>query len=318
MRAFARRTEETMSANRGLMVVSLLVSGCGVQAQDPSAYAVPSAQAVALTVPGQSREVAGETSAALVGQEATFYLLTHAISSAVNGGVVAILDLVRDITRYPATVASGAHRAWGPITSGLSPAEYRLDVEQVAPIRYAYVLSGKPKGADDSAYRAILAGQVDVIDEAHGVGDFLLDFDAVHALDSLKKTTGGIAVHYDNTLDPRVVDVGFKGFADVTGMLPADALYRYAEHADHSGDFEFLTRADLDKDGITREDLAMTSVWETSGVGRSSAVATGGSLGGVTVYAQECWGSDFRRTYYNDNVGMTPTEGDPAACPPAP
>ena len=52
-------------------------------------------------------------------------------------------------------------------------------------------------------------------------------------------------MHYDNTASPRVVEVTFKDFADGNGnYTPNDAGYKYAENADHSGSFEFVTKAE--------------------------------------------------------------------------
>jgi hypothetical protein len=200
------------------------------------------------------------------------------------------------------------------MTTGLDPAEWTLVVSKLGPGQFNYVLAGKPRGADDSQYKPVMAGHASVTDETHGSGDFLLDFSAIHALDDTSRATGGIAVHYDNVADPRNLEVAFKDFADADGMMPRDALYRYAEHPDHSGNFEFATLQDLDGDGATKELVAVVSRWQASGAGRSDAVATGGSLADLTVHATECWDAGFGETYYHDNLDLKPTEGDPGAC----
>jgi hypothetical protein len=225
-----------------------------------------------------------------------------------------ILARVEFITDHKPAQHDANKAVWGPMSSGLDPAEWTLVVEKVAPGQFNYVLAGKPKGADDSLYKPVMAGHANAGDETHGSGDFLLDFSAIHALDDTIKSTGGIAVHYDNTADPRNVEVTFKGFSDAAGMMPRDALYRYAEHPDHSGNFEFATLQDLDGDGATKELVAIVSRWNASGAGRSDAVATGGSLADLTVHATECWDAGFSETYYTDNLNIKPTEGDAASC----
>ena len=52
----------------------------------------------------------------------------------------------------------------------------------------------------------------------------MFDFTALHALDPGNKAQGAIAVHYDNTGSPRVVEVAFKDFDDGNGSYtPNDA-----------------------------------------------------------------------------------------------
>jgi hypothetical protein len=153
-----------------------------------------------------------------------------------------------------------------------------------------------------------------VQDETHGSGGFLANFSAARALDPTIRAQGGIAVAYDNTGDLRHVEVAFKDFSDEDGMMPRDALYRYAEHPDRSGDFEFITLQDIDNDGATKEVLGILSRWNATGAGRSDAAATGGSLGGLTVHMVECWDASFNETYYKDNLDIKPLEGDVASC----
>ena len=87
-------------------------------------------------------------------------------------------------------------------------------------------------------------------------------------------------MHYDNTGSPRVVEVAFKDFADGNGnYTPNSALYKYAENSDHSGSFEFVTKADVDHDPLrVQETVAIKSEWLGTGQGKSNAGATGGSL----------------------------------------
>ena len=296
-----------------LFAISVMMIGCGAQPKDELATATPSQSAIAINVP-ESGSTEGASSSALLGGRASLYSFTRDVSRAVNGGVGAILALVEHITDYPPAERDANKAVWGPITDGLNPATYLLVVEKVGDKSYNYVLSGKPKGADDSQYKPVMAGHADVTDEAHGKGDFLVDFSAIHALDDSSKSTGGIGVHWDNTGDPRNVEVAFKDFVDAAGAMPRDALYRYAEHPDHSGNFEFVTLQDIDHDGATKEVVGVLSRWDASGAGRSDASATGGSLGGLTVHIEECWDASFDESYYSDNLGINPTEGDASSC----
>jgi hypothetical protein len=306
-------TEEAVMS-RNALIIALLLAGCSAQPQDEFKNATPAQSAISINVP-QSGSTEGASSSAILGQKASLYSFTRDVSRAVNGGVLSILALIEHITDQPPAARDDNKAVWGPITDGLNPATYLLVVSKTAPHQYDYVLSGKPKGADDSAYQAVLAGHADVVvDDVKGAGSFLVDFDAIHALDSSSKATGGIAVHYSNLGDPRNIEVAFANFDDGSASVPRDALYRYAEHPDHSGNFEFVTLQDIDGDGATKEVVAVLSRWNASGAGRSDADATGGSLGGLTVHLEECWDASFNETYYTDNLKITPTEGDPASC----
>jgi hypothetical protein len=121
-------------------------------------------------------------------------------------------------------------------------------------------------------------------------------------------------VHFDNTADPRAIEVAFMGFTDAGNMLPSDGGYKYSERADLSASFAFGTHADVNKDG-SLEDLAIVAQWLGSGTGRADVVVTGGSLGTATVHMEECWDTSYQRSYYTDNANMSSTEGVASSCP---
>lgn len=301
-------------------IAATAAAGCANPA-DSFRAAAPSQEAVRLDVPGAGSALGtssdGETEQALVGQRATFYEITRGVTAVVNGGVGLTLLLLQHITDYPPASLTATHATWGPYTDALSPATWKFDVEKVGPIDYQYTLSGKPKAADDSQYQAVIAGKAHAISRIEGSGDFLLDFTALHQLDGANRAQGGIAVHYDNTSNPRVVEVAFKDFDDGNGSYtPNDALYRYTKRTDQSGSFEFVTKADVDHDPLqAKEVVSIMSRWLGTGQGRSEVSAKGGSLA-ADATAEECWSESFARTYFTDSWNPSDTEGDPATCQP--
>src|SRR2546423_10332073 len=225
-------------------VIGLLMGGCASPV-DQFRGAAPSSQVVALNVPaGAGANTASTKDGAtpeVLGQRATFYEITRGVTTIVNGGVGVTLLLLEAITDQQPTTLTADHATWGPYTGALDPNTWKFDVSKTGPIDYSYVLSGKPRSADDSQYKAIIAGKAHVISRVVGAGDFLFDFTALASLGG-SKAQGGIAVHYDNTGSPRVVDVAFKDFDDGNGnFTPNDAAYKFAENSDHSGSFEFVT-----------------------------------------------------------------------------
>jgi hypothetical protein len=295
-------------------------AGCANPA-DSFRAAAPSQQAVTLELPGAGGSLGtsstGESEQALVGQRATFYEITRGVTAVVNGGVGLTLLLLEHITDYPPASLTATHATWGPYSEALAPTAWKFDVEKVGPIDYQYTLSGKPKLADDSQYQAVISGKAHAISRIEGSGDFLLDFSALRAIDPNDRAVGGIAVHYDNTSNPRVVEVSFKDFDDGIGSYtPNDAQYRYAEHADKSGNFEFVTKADVDHDPLqAKEVVSIMSRWLGTGQGRSTVQAKGGSLA-ADATVEECWSTSFARTYFTDSWNPSDSEGDPASCQP--
>jgi hypothetical protein len=297
-------------------LIALMLGGC-MSPVDQFRGAAPASQTVSLNVPaGAGVSSSSERSPEVIGQRATFYEITRGVTTIVNNGVGVTLLLLEAITDQQPTTLTADHATWGPYTGALDPNTWKFDVSKVGPVDYSYVLSGKPRAAADTAYQSVIAGKAHVISRIVGSGDFLFDFTALASLNG-SKATGGIAVHYDNTASPRVVEVAFKDFADGNGnYTPNDALYKYSENADKSGSFEFVTKADVDHDPLrVQETVAIKSAWLGTGQGKSNAGATGGSLA-ADATLEECWNSGFQRTYFTDSWNPAETEGDPASCKP--
>jgi hypothetical protein len=297
-------------------LIALMLGGC-MSPVEQFRGAAPASETVSLSMPaGAGTTSASSEKADVIGQRATFFEVTRGVTVIVNGGVGVTLLLLRAITDQEPTTLTADHATWGPYTGALDPNTWKFDVSKVGPIDYSYVLSGKPRFAADTEYHAIIAGKAHVISRVVGSGDFLFDFTALASLGG-GKATGGIAVHYDNTGSPRVVEVAFKDFSDGNGnYTPNDALYKYSENSDKSGSFEFVTKADVDHDPLrVQEVVGIKSVWLSTGQGKSNAGATGGSLAGDQTL-EECWNGSFARTYFTDTWNPAETEGDPASCKP--
>ena len=296
------------------VLVALLLGGCQSPLEEFRG-AAPSAQTVSLNVPAGagSSTASVKESANVIGARASMYELTRGVTAVVNGGVGVTLLVLEAIVDTQPTSLTIDHATWGPYTGALDPTTWKLDVSKVGTSDYSYVLSGKPRAAADPAYVAVIAGKAHVVSRVVGSGDFVFDFTALHTLDSSEKAQGTIAVHYDNSASPRVVAVAFNGFDDGNGSYtPNDAAYKYSENADHSGSFEFVTKADVDHDPLrVQETLGIRSDWLATGQGKSVAGATGGSLA-ADATLEECWDTSFARSYFTDSWNPADSEGDAA------
>src|SRR4051794_28767806 len=95
-----------------ILGAALIFAACGAQKGDEFKQGLPGTDDVKLNMPakaGQALEAdnLGTSQQALEGQESDFYKLTRGVTVGVNGGTAAILNLVQQITGYPATSVNG-------------------------------------------------------------------------------------------------------------------------------------------------------------------------------------------------------------------
>ncbi len=306
-----------------LFGVAVIAAGCGLDGAESFRAASPSRQGINITVP-QSQGLSSQQIAArlnepniarteVLGQTAEFYQFTVVVTGFVNGSVWAILNLVEDIIQQPPTTVTKTEAVWGPYTAPLSPITYKFTMT-ASNGGISYVLQGKPKTADDTAYVSLLTGNHQPTGQNAGQGQFVLDLNASHSLNNDPNQAGTVAVQYArDTSANLVVMASFQGVVDQsTGQL-VDANYGFAQQAGADGDFEFVLTKDFDGKGQL-ETLAVKSRWQQDGAGRSDVLGSGGDLGSTQILASECWDSNFKETYYQDNLNINPTQGSASAC----
>lgn len=246
----------------------------------------------------------------------TFGTLTHQIAGTADGVLGGVLGTVQQITSSPPAAAQPGHAVWGPIASPTSASMYRLEVAAAAPSEFHFVLAGKDKSADESAWRGVFQGVTFAADPAHRTGQVVVDFGVMHALDaSVDPLTGGVGVHFDVAGAARNVTASFAGITGKNAPQPDDAQYHLEQAADQSAGFAFITRVDFDGDGTLDEVARIDSRWAATGAGAAHLTVTGGSLGARTVNAMECWSPTLDRVFYTDDAAAPAHEGDPACCP---
>jgi hypothetical protein len=296
----------------------------GTEEEEEFRGAVPTRSALALSVPdsaapgGETGGEVGSTSQALLGQVSTLYALTYKVSHQLNGSIWVGLNTIESIVQHRPSSIVGGVATWGPWTPPLEPLTWRLVVKRTGPGQYAYTLSARHKANPRGAFAAILAGTSvrgysPVFSGYKGV--YTANASNLHALaPAFYRDTGKMAATYDTTGLRRQVKLVLSDFSEKGGPK-ASASYSYLDRADTSGEFRFAAHADLKDSGSRRELMAVKSAWDARGAGRGDAAVTGGDLpAGVTVKLTECWNAVFRRVFYIDNLGSTPTEGKPQWC----
>jgi hypothetical protein len=286
--------------------VSIAATGCVRQDAAPSDIdkALPTGDQVKINLP--------ETTTRMVGDLATYYLTTRAATATFNGGSAWVLLLLHTIVQYPVTSTSGNVYTWGPWSNALDPAEYRLDVTDRGDGTYSYVFSGRNKITAGSQFETVLSGFADPTPgELQGNGEFLLDLDASKRVDPIDNANnkGSIDAHYD--LKAKTLALHIISTDDNNAPVTAD--YAYEEGADGSGDMTFNILGNAGGTPLD-ENMTVRTRWEATGAGRGDARIAGGDLGNTQAIASECWGIDFKRTYYTDNASFEPTEGDASTC----
>lgn len=273
--------------------------------------AVPSTISLEMKVPQQP------SNSTTSKKTAEFYLATYKTSRSINDGVRHHLDTIENLVSHRPSVRLANKRVWGPHTPALAPFTYRFAVERKGLGRYSYLLQAKRKGANDSTYANVFAGQIQRgLLPRRGVGEFVIDFDKARQLDPVVKETGQVHVQFDTRNSEIKLKVNFKGATSSKGEV-TDAVYHYYLNAKGQGDMKFAHKVDIDngKAGRTAQEVgAIHSRWEASGAGRANVTFAGGDLGTQKVLLTECWDNLFFRTYYNDNKNIKPQEGQATSC----
>ena len=269
------------------------------------ARAIPTGDQVAINLPANAND------ALALGQLAEWYVATRGVTLTFNGGSAWVLGLIHAIVQYPVTSVDGDMYTWGPWSSALDPAEYKLDVKDVGDGTYEYVLSGRSKTTAGAGFEKIIDGFADPRPgHLKGNGEFTVDFDAGKRANPIDPgdARGIVGVTYDMTA--RHLDLTIKSTDD--NGAPVMAFYAYDEAADGSGDMVFDVEGDA---GGTpaNEQITLRSRWLQTGAGRADARLTGGDVGTGAI-ASECWDTGFRRVFYTDSVNFQPTEGTVGSC----
>jgi hypothetical protein len=284
------------------IVACVLLVGCA--GSTDFTEAVPSRAAVRLDVPGATPLGTSSLNQGLLGQTAQFYQVTVQTTSDFNNGLGGFLANLQNIVMQPPSQESGNHGVWGPTNDPLAMSNYRFEAEKTGPGSFNYAFSGKLKTDPDTAWQMIIQGAGHRVDAAHALGEIIVNNDLAQYYDHNTKGDQSYHIHFDSTVDPRVIDIEFQKGGT------ADAMYHYSQSQDGYGMFQFVSLQDINGDG-TLETLGIVSRWLPTGAGRADVVAQGGSLT-APMGMSECWDASFGRTFFAQNGQLV--EGDPASC----
>jgi hypothetical protein len=324
----------------GLLTASLL-PGCMLEKQDDGEEyreAVPAREAV--VVAGPEPDAAAETGAASAqssrgtlatqpsagGPYAKWYGFTRVVRGGVNLVTAAVLGSAWAIVHTEPSAVKDGEATWGPYTDSLEPVTYRFRVTRLAQAEYDYVLEGRPKAShSDEDYLTVLKGHGYGKRHAqHGEGDFTIDLSVARRLDPFGHQNDSGTVHIVHHLPHDVADgsgaLPRSIVAEVTpdpAVNPESFTVTSNANLDGTGSLHVAALADVDDTKMTKlEEIVVDSRWRADGAGRADILIAGGDVPADpgSVSAVECWGSDFKRSYYTDSLGIEPSEGQASAC----
>ncbi|RKH88573.1 hypothetical protein D7Y21_14275 [Corallococcus sp. AB045] len=301
---------------KSLLCASLLFVGCNdAQSNDADTFrdGLPSKEMTQVKAPkanGQGLTAAGPSAQYGQGQKAEYYQATVNATVAVNGGTLWVLNLIEQISKYPPTTLEENKAVWGPSTEALSPTTWRLTVTKSGEASFSWVLEGKAKGEEDSAFRAVLSGTQQVAVDAdgervkgYGSGELFIDWDAAHTLPDADDNVGTVEIRYSrpSASAEATVDADFHQVRDDKDPNKrVDGTYHYKASATAGGEFEFATFDDIaagEALPVMMERLSIKSRWTATGAGRTDIRVTGGNLEDEATL-NECWDTNFLSTYF--------------------
>ncbi len=290
-----------------LCAASLLLAACG-QVDDGESFrdGLPSKETVEVKAPARAGQgLTAAVDAFAKNDPSQAYAWTRGATLVVNGGTVAVLTLIEEITEHAPTTVEDKKAVWGPHTGALSPNTWRLTVNQTGEHSYSYVLEARAKSAPDTDFKAILSGTHTVAVDGGGArkrnfgsGSFSLDWDAAQTLPEHDNNVGRVEVRYSRPDATSVVtvDADFRQVRDAEKPTTrVDADYRFKATPGAGGEFDFAVDKNLDNvpTRTAIEHLTIKSRWKQDGAGRSDIQATGGDLGTTKAQVNECWDSNF-------------------------
>ncbi len=313
---------------KSLLCASLLFVGCGQLQGDEFREGLPSKEMMEVKSPGGSsgQELRTDSRALTLGQTSDFYLLTRGATVSVNGATVFGLNLVEEVTKHTPTSIEGDTAVWGPYTDALSPTTWKLSVTQTGDHAYSYMLEGKAKTADDSAFVVILSGTHTIsTDEQgnrlrnYGSGTMKLDWDAAQTLPEHGNDVGTVDIRYSRTTAQAqaTVEADFRNVKDDEKPgTRINADYRYKETPGAGGEFDFGLDKNMDTDPSRPliERLTIKSRWNQTGAGRADVKVTQGDMGSTEGTVSECWDANFASQYAILNLGFFIGYGEVSAC----
>lgn len=266
--------------------------------------------------------------------------LADEVSGDVNGWVGEMAgsfgEMLSELSKHEPTRTDGDWRVHGPFEADDGEdLTVMVRVEGDAARGRFEVLAGTA-GSSAADLAIVFSGGLTETEEAR-TGSIRIDFDAIHAIEPLRKDIGGsddfggaIEVSFDRELESKAktVELHFDGFHyanDEEDLEYRDEVYSYEREGGGAGSFHFATWGTFDDEGWSgpeRERMTVDMVWDDSESGRARAqileLEGEGDLLFGDLVLEECFDPGFSLTWAEVNAPYRALgghhEGDETAC----
>jgi hypothetical protein len=248
-------------------------------------------------------------------ETAAFFCITVDALETGNG-LIETLTALTDVVRLASPSERGDdYRVWGPGDwIEKFPGNFlRVEMSR-SPTRSAYSwsfqLARTSQGPWDSEviFGTHYAGEIDV---SAGVGDLVLDLDALAEIVGETGQVGRLTAAYD-ARDSTEFSVLFEGQDETDGSL-VNSQWTYQEMADGGGDLIFDSDLNLDND-TALEKLALRTRWRVNGDGRGDSLVHSDDLTGSPRSASQCWKGNGDMTWHTDEFDWMEDTGSESEC----
>ncbi len=248
---------------------------------------------------------------------ATYYEGTRNVTEHVNGMITFVLGSVYLVThtQKPSWVNDEKTEAqWGPYSdSGLDPVETGVRVTKNDDGSVSWAVFFVPNGGTvETDALNVAEGLVDAgSTRGEASGSFGVDFDTANSLDPAVNLAGQWEVMYAYDAEG-VAAVATASNYGWENWPRIDAQYAYDEDYTGAGTMDLAYNKDVNWTG-TDEIVTLRSRWQADGMGRGDATITGGDVADE-VTSSECWGTDFKTSYWTDSIGLYDQVGEESVC----
>jgi hypothetical protein len=252
----------------------------------------------------------------------------HRAANAINAGVRAALDPIKELIRTPPTENGDDTIVYGPGNVGNGNYQFTMNRLSESEKRFGWKLEARAAGSTGSFTR-VAGGLIRVGNtERRGRGSIGVDCDALSAADSLVMCRGTLLTGFSHTdAGDKILNVRLRAYTpDANAVMPQDASVFAWRQGDMANHVRVVARTNLSSTATPAPETVTIKLTWMKDVGvRADGAATGGDIPqGEIRSVSTCVGPDLAqagamtmtRTCSSDGTGCDVTSGpDTLSCP---
>jgi len=205
----------------------------------------------------------------------------HRAANAINAGVRAALDPIKELIKTPPTENSADTVVYGPGDLGGGRYQFTMNRLSGSEQRFGWTLEARPGGADGSFTR-VAGGLIRVGNtERRGRGAIGVDCDALSAADPSVTCRGTVLTGFTHTdAGDKILNVRLRAYTpDASVVMPLDASVFAWRQGDVANHVRLVTQANLAATATPApETVAIKLTWLKDVGVRADGAATGGDI----------------------------------------